>query len=275
MQKINILVIGAVVIIVTLFIVGNSLTFQIEPGEAGVMYKPLGNGIDRDNVHTDQGLHLKLPWNKVIKYNIKQQDLQETITALSSNGLTISLELTLWYRLIPNEIGYLHEEKGKLYESEYIIPAIRASGRTAIGKYIPEELYSTKKDAVIELITSETKKILEKRHIVLEEILIRDIKLPAGLSQSIEQKLQAEQATQRAREEAERLIIQAKADSTAKMIGATTAAAANRAINASLNDNLLKWKGIEATIKLSESPNSKVVVIGNSKNGLPLILGDK
>lgn len=162
-----------------------------------------------------------------------------------------------------------------MYETEYVIPAIRASGRTAIGKYIPEELYSTKKDAVINLIREETKKLLEKRHVVLEEVLIRDIKLPAGLSQSIEQKLQAEQATQRAREEAERLIIQAKADSTAKMIGATTAAAANRTINASLNDNLLKWKGIEATSKLSESPNSKVVIIGNSKNGLPIILGDK
>lgn len=108
----------------------------------------------------------------------------------------------------------------------------------------------------------------------MEEVLIRNIQLPAGLAQSIEEKLKAEQAKQRANQEADRLIIQAKADSTAKMIEATTNAETNRLVNASLNDKLLKWKGIQATIKLAESPNSKTIIIGGGKDGLPLILGN-
>ena len=274
MNKFNLpIVLGAIAILI-IVVFWSSITVVINPGEAGVLFKPWSGGIDKTQVYTKQGYHFKAPWNKMIKYNVKQQNLKETIEALSSNGLKIVLELTVLYRVLPQEIGFLHEEKGIAYREEYISPSIRSSGRTAIGKFIPEELYSTKREEVVTLIKSETAKILERRHIVLEEVLIRNIQLPAGLAQSIEEKLKAEQAKQRANQEADRLIIQAKADSTAKMIEATTNAETNRLVNASLNDKLLKWKGIQATIKLAESPNSKTIIIGGSKDGLPLILGN-
>ena len=275
MNKFNLPIVLGVIAIFIVVVFWSSITVVINPGEAGVLFKPWSGGIDKTQVYTKQGYHFKAPWNKMIKYNVKQQNLKETIEALSSNGLKIVLELTVLYRVLPQEIGFLHEEKGVAYREEYISPSIRSSGRTAIGKFIPEELYSTKREEVVTLIKSETAKILERRHIVLEEVLIRNIQLPSGLAQSIEEKLKAEQAKQRANQEADRLIIQAKADSTAKMIEATTNAETNRLVNASLNDKLLRWKGIQATLKLAESPNSKTVIIRSSKDGLPLILGNK
>lgn len=271
--QIPIIIISVAVIILILF--GSSMVTTIQPGEAGVLFKPWSGGIDKSQVFTKQGYTFKAPWNTMIKYDTKIQDIKETITALSSNGLSITLDITLWYKVIPEEIGFLHEEKGINFENESVRPAIRSSGRTAIGKYLPSELYSTKKDEVINLMEAEIKDVLEKYHVKLDRVLIRDIKLPAGLSQSIEEKLKAEQAKQRAGQEAERLIIQARADSTATMIRASTNAEANRVVNASLNEKLLKWKGIEATLKLAESPNSKVVVVGGGKSGLPIILSDK
>ncbi|NCD42333.1 MAG: prohibitin family protein, partial [Bacteroidia bacterium] len=136
--------------------------------------------------------------------------------------------------------------------------------------YTPEQIYSTARDAIQDEIYIETKKILDEKYVQLNRVLIRSVTLPTAIKDAIERKLKQEQESleyefriQKAEKEAERQIIEAQGK-----------ARANDIINASLTDKILQEKGIEATVKLSESGNSKVVVIGNNKNGLPLILGD-
>jgi regulator of protease activity HflC (stomatin/prohibitin superfamily) len=180
------------------------------------------------------------------------------------------VDVSAWYQPTHESLSYLHAEIGTGYLARVVIPSLRASARSVVGRYTPEQIYSTKRDAIQEEIFVETKALLDEKNVQLNQILIRSIKLPPTIKEAIESKLQQEQLSleyvfklQRAQQEAERQIIEAEGK-----------ASANRIISASLTDKILREKGIEATLKLAESPNAKIVVVGNSKDGLPLILGD-
>ncbi|MCB0409585.1 MAG: prohibitin family protein, partial [Flavobacteriales bacterium] len=216
-----------------------------------------------------EGFHIIAPWNKMIPYEVRQQEALEKMAVLSSNGLEISLEVSSWYQPLYNKLPYLHKEKGQDYLNRVVRPAIRSASRSVIGRYTPEEIYSTKRDAIQTEIFEETKKILDNQYVQLNEVLVRDITLPPTIKTAIENKLKQEQASleyefklQKEMKEAERLRIAAEGK-----------AAANRILNASLTPNILKEKGIEATLELSKSPNTKVVVVGDN-DGMPLILGN-
>jgi prohibitin 1 len=239
----------------------------IPGGQGGVLFKTFSGGIDLENNY-GEGWHLIAPWNDMITYEVRQQEVLEDMSVLSSNGLEITLEVSAWYQPMLKDLAKLHQEKGTSYLDRVVKPAIRSASRSVIGRYTPEEIYSTKRDAIQSEINVETKKILDKQYVQLNEVLVRDITLPATIKTAIEGKLRQEQESleyefklQKAKKEAEKVIIEAqgKAD-------------ANRILNASLSPNILREKGIEATLKLAESPNTKVVVVGG-KDGLPLILG--
>ncbi len=261
-------IIITVVIVIFLIIGFWKSSVTIGAGESGVLFKTFSGGIDTENTY-GEGWHLIAPWNDMITYEVRQQEVLEDMAVLSSNGLEISLEVSSWYQPISADLPKLHKEKGSSYLDRVIKPAIRSASRSVIGRYTPEEIYSTKRDAIQSEIFVETKKILDKQYIQLNEVLVRDITLPPTIKTAIESKLKQEQESleyefklQKEKKEAERVKIaaQGKAD-------------ANRILNASLTPNILKEKGIEATLKLSKSPNTKVVVVGG-KDGLPLILGN-
>ncbi|MDB4534595.1 prohibitin family protein [Vicingaceae bacterium] len=249
------------------FILAFKSVKKIDGGEGGVLFRAT-TGIDTENTYSEGWIFIA-PWNDLIIYNVRQQEVLEDMAVLSSNGLEITLEVSSWYQPLFSDLAKLHQEKGKSYLDQVVKPAIRSASRSVIGRYTPEEIYSTKRDAIQSEIFEETKKILDKQYIQLNEILVRDITLPPTIKTAIEGKLKQEQESleyefklQKAKKEAEKVRIEAqgKAD-------------ANRILNASLTPNILKEKGIEATLKLSESPNTKVVVVGGS-DGLPLILGN-
>lgn len=240
----------------------------IKAGEGGVLFKTFGNGVDLDRVY-GEGFHIIAPWNKMITYEVRQQEAMEKMAVLSSNGLEISVEVSTWYQPLYNKLPNLHQEKGQDYLNRVVRPSIRSATRSVIGRYTPEEIYSSKRDVIQEEIDIETKKILDKQYIQLNEVLVRDITLPPTIKTAIESKLKQEQESleyefklQKAQKEAEKVMIEAKGK-----------AEANRILNASLTSNILQEKGIEATLELAKSPNSKVVVVGG-KDGLPLILGN-
>ena len=192
------------------------------------------------------------------------------MNVLSKNGLSIIIELSYRYNPIADQVGFLHKRIGKNYADGIIQPEIRSATREVIGKYLPEELYSTKREAIQDEIFNTTKQSLEPKHINLDAVLIRSVVLPPTLKKAIEQKLQEEQIAfqyefklDKERKEAEIKIIEAQAK-----------ADANKILNASLTDKILRDKGIEATLELSQSPNSKVVIVGGGDAGLPLILGN-
>ena len=168
-----------------------------------------------------------------------------------------------------DELGLLHKTKGENYVNIVLIPQIRAVARSVVGRYTPEQLYSTKRDAIQNEIFEETLKNVESQHIQVNAVLVRDVTLPLAIKEAIERKLGQEQESL----EYEFRLEKAKQEAERQRIDAEGKAAANRILSASLTDKILQEKGIEATIKLSESPNSKVIVIGSSKNGLPIILG--
>lgn len=256
-------------IIFTVIILAKS-AITIGSGEAGVLYKTFGGGVVTDQPPLGEGFHLVAPWNKVIVYEVRQQELFEKMKVLSSNGLEIQIDASAWYKPVTSDLGKLHQEKGENYLERIIQPAIRSAARSVVGRYTPEQLYSSKRDAIQEEIYEETKKILDRQYVQLNEVLVRDVTLPATIKDAIERKLKQEQESL----EYEFRLVTAQKEAERQIIEAQGKADANRILSASLTDKILSDKGIEATIKLSESNNSKVVVIGSGKDGLPLILGN-
>ena len=190
---------------------------------------------------------------------------------LSSNGLEISLDVSVLYQPIIEDLGLLHKTKGEDYLNIVIVPEIRAVARSVIGRYTPEQLYSTKRDAIQTEIYEETKKILEPQYIQLNSVLVRDVTLPPTIKSAIERKLKQEQESL----EYEFRLVTARKEAEKKIIEAQGKADANRILRASLTDRIIQDKGIEAPIKLSESDNSKVIIIGSGESGMPIILGNQ
>lgn len=250
-------------------ILSNTTFLTIQPGKRGVEFKRFSGGLDKDNIY-EPGFHIIAPWNKVFIYDVRIDEGYETMNVLSKNGLNIDAELSFRYRPIPNKIGYLHEEIGTEYVKTILMPEIRSATREVIGQYLPEELYSTKREAIQDEIFKQTEAAITPKHLILDAVLIRSVKLPAKLEEAIEQKLKEEQLSlqytyklDRERQEAERRIIEAQAK-----------ADANKILNASLTDKILQDKGIEATLELAKSPNTKTVIVGGGDGGLPLILNN-
>lgn len=262
--------IPAITLIIFAVIILAKSAITIGSGEAGVLYKTFDGGVVTDQPPLGEGFHIVAPWNKVIVYEIRQQELFEKMKVLSSNGLEIQIDASAWYKPITEDLGKLHQEKGENYLERIIQPAIRSAARSVVGRYTPEQLYSSKRDAIQEEIYEETKKILDKQYVQLNEVLVRDVTLPGTIKDAIERKLKQEQESL----EYEFRLVTAQKEAERQIIEAQGKADANRILSASLTDKILSDKGIEATIKLSESNNSKVVVIGSGKDGLPLILGN-
>ena len=259
------------VIAVIAIIMFSKSTVTIKSGQAGVLYKTFGGGVVTDEPPMGEGFQIVAPWNKVFIYEVRQQELFEKMQVLSSNGLEIQLEASAWFQPQSEKLGLLHQEKGENYIGRVIQPAIRSAARSVVGRYTPEQLYSSKRDVIQTEIYEETKKILDKQHVQLNEVLVRDVTLPPTIKNAIERKLKQEQESL----EYEFRLVTAQKEAQKQIIEAKGKADANKILSASLTDKILQDKGIEATIKLSESPNSKVIVIGSGKSGMPIILGNQ
>ena len=262
------LIVSAIVIVVLLLIFAGRIFFIIRPGERAVVFRQLSGIFDKENIRST-GLHAIAPWNKVYKYNVREQQAEETMDVLDKNGLSINVDVTVRFNPIYERIGYLEEIFGSGYINTLIIPEVRSSVRQVMGRYAAEEIYSTKRNEVESTIIDETTTVLRDNNIDMRALLIRSINLPADIKGAIELKLTREQEAlamtfinEKERLEAER-----------KEIEAGGIAKYNRIVNSSLTANIIKLRGIDATLKLAESPNSKVVVVGSGEDGLPLILG--
>jgi prohibitin 1 len=254
--------------IILLIIFWNRMTITIEAGNRGVVFYTFSKGISLEEEALGEGFHFIAPWNKVYVYSVRQQHKAEEMKVLSSNGLEITVDVSIWYYPLSNKLPNLHKYLGTSYDADVVIPALRSASRTVIGRYTPEEIYSTKKEAIQTEIFNEAKVVLENKYIYVDKILIRSIYLPETIKTAIESKLKQEQLALEYQYKLER----ESKEADRKRIAAEGEAKANQIINSSLTDNLLKMRGIEATTTLSTSPNAKVIVIGSGKDGLPLIL---
>ncbi|MGB5818688.1 MAG: prohibitin family protein, partial [Saonia sp.] len=193
MDKLPKFAIPAIVVIIILVILIIKSTITIDSGQAGVLYKTFSGGVVTDEPPMGEGFHIVAPWNKVFIYEVRQQEVFEKMQVLSSNGLEIKLDASAWFEPKREFLGKLHQEKGSEYIQRVLLPTIRSAARSVVGRYTPEQLYSSKRDAIQAEIYEETKKIVDGQYIQLNEILVRDVTLPGTIKEAIERKLKQEQ----------------------------------------------------------------------------------
>ncbi len=270
MKKFSPFIIIVVILgILAIVFFGSAMFKTLQPGERAVVFKKFTIGLDKERIFTP-GFHIIAPWNTLHVYNVKEQSREETMDVLDKNGLSINVDVTVRFNPVYEQVGFLHERFGKDYINQLVIPELRSTVRQVMGRFSAEEIYSKNRQEVEENIITGSRQILERNYIDMRALLIRSINLPDNMKQAIENKLQQEQEAlayqyrlQREESEAERLRIEAEGKANA-----------NQIINSSLTPELLKMRGIEATQKLADSENAKVVVIGGGEDGLPLILGN-
>ncbi|MGB2483724.1 MAG: prohibitin family protein [Flavobacteriaceae bacterium] len=270
MEKLPKLGLPIILIIVFSFILISKSAVTIGPGEGGVLFERFGDGIRTDRTY-GEGFQIVAPWNKMLIHKVRQQSISDEMNVLSVNGLEVRVNGTIWYEPEFENLGSLIKTKGEDYVVELLDPAINAAARSVVGRYTPEQLYSSKRDVIEKEILEEVRRELDGQYLNVKRVLVEDVKLPVTIKDAIERKLKQEQESL----EYEFRLVTANKEAEKQRIEAKGKADANRILSASLNDQILKDKGIEATIKLSQSANSKVIVVGSGKNGLPIILGNQ
>jgi prohibitin 1 len=216
-----------------------------------------------------EGTHLVNPFKANNTLSVRTQTIKETASVPSNEGLLITMDTSLLYRLDATRAADVYQKLGPRYADLVVEPNLRSAIREVTASHTANALYSGEREKVAQEVYAQLTRELGRRGIIVENILLRDIQLPATLKASIEAKQQAEQESlamsfrlQKERQEAER-----------KRIEAQGIRDFQQTVSQGISPALLEWKGIEATETLAKSPNTKVVVIGNPKNGLPLILG--
>ena len=216
-----------------------------------------------------EGMHLVNPFKENNVLSIRTQQVKESASVPSSEGLVIALDTSLLFHLNPDRAAEVYQKIGPAYEATIVEPSLRAAIREATSSHSANALYTGEREKVAREIHEQLSTELNKRGITVEQVLLRDIQLPAALKASIETKQQAEQESlamsfrlQKEKQEAERKRIEAAGVRDFQQI-----------VSQGISPALLEWKGIEATEALARSQNTKIVVMGNSKNGLPIILG--
>jgi regulator of protease activity HflC (stomatin/prohibitin superfamily) len=261
MMRLIALGILALVLIIALF---NSVT-RVGTGHVGVL--TLFGRVTGETLA--EGMHVINPFKTNNELSIQTQSVKESASVPSSEGLMMSLDTSLIYHLNPDRAAEVFHKTGPDYEDKLVEPMLRAAIREATASHTANALYTGEREMVAKQILDQLTTELNLRGITVENVLLRDIQLPATLKASIEAKQQAEQEAlamnfrlQKETQEAQRKRIEAQGVRDFQQIVAQ-----------GISPQLLQWKGIEATELLAKSSNTKVVVIGNSKNGLPLILG--
>jgi prohibitin 1 len=256
--------IGSAMLLFFILILVFASIAKVESGHVGVLTifgRVTGEALN-------EGIHFVNPFKSNNEMSIRTQEIKESASVPSSEGLVISLDTSLIFHLNPDKAADVFQKIGPNYINVYIEPNLRSAIREATAAHTANALYTGEREMVAKQIRVQLISSLEKRGFIIESILLRDIQLPMTLKASIEAKQQAEQEAlamsfrlQKERQEAERKRIEAQGIRDFQQIVAQ-----------GISPQLLEWKGIEATENLAKSANSKIVVIGNSK-GLPLILG--
>jgi len=237
----------------------------IPTGRTGVEWTP-SQGTVQETL--GEGYHLVSPFARIYEVDMREQEQEEPLDVLANNGLDIKMTASILYQPIPDEVYQLVTQTGDDYYKTLIAPYVRSSARRVVGRYSPEEIYSTKREQIEREIRQEVAEKLAGKHIRANAVLIREVHLPAAVQDAIQTKLEEEQKSlqmrfiiERTRQEAER-----------KRIEAAGIADFQSIISKDLTDKVLEWKGIDATERLAASPNAKVIIVGSGKNGLPVIL---
>lgn len=241
----------------------------------------------------DEGLHIVWPWDRLFIYNLRLQSTTQTYNAISKDGVNVTVQITIRFQLLHNPVAVLHKFIGPNYLNSIVAPEIGSEARQVISQYTAQEVY-TSRDVIQQQIRNNSQKSLagnlnvlvqpdameqpDPKHyndflqnsIQILDTLVLSIELPpaivAAINRQTEQYYQIQEFKFRVEREAQ--------ESRRKQIEANGIAAFQRTVSQGISDSYLRWRGIEATLALAQSPNSKIVIIGGGKDGLPIILGN-
>ena len=214
------------------------------------------------------GVNFVNPLAKVVKFDARTQEMKETMAVPSKEGLSVQLEISLLYSLNKENANKIYKTVGEDYVDKIVLPQFRSVVRGVTSQFDAQALYTGEREKLQGMIRDDLEKIVGPRGINIESSPLRRITLPSRLTAAIEEKLKADQESQRM----QFVLLKEKQEADRKRIEAKGIADFQDIVSKDITDKLLKWKGIEATENLAKSANAKIVVIGAGKNGLPLIL---
>lgn len=217
------------------------------------------------------GINLRNPLARIIKFSIKTQQVYEVMDVPSKEGLTVKLEASILFHLDPEKAAEIYKTVGANYVEVLLEPQFRSVCRGVTAGYEAKALYTSQREILSHLITTDLAKLVSERGVVVETAPLRKIELPRKVTDAIEEKLKAEQESQRM----EFILTKEKQEAERKRIEARGISDFQNIVAQGISEPLLRWKGIEATEKLAMSPNAKVVIVGAGKDGLPVILDTK
>ena len=254
---------GLLLLLVIAGIVMLSSTSCVHTGHVGVV-SMFGRVTGRT---LSEGIHLVNPAANVTELSIKTQEVKEHAAVPSREGLIMGLEASILYHLDPARAAEVYQQIGPNYAEVLLQPTFRSAIRAITAGNTAAALYSDARETIARQILDDVARQVAPRGLILENVLLRDLQLPETLKRAIEAKQQAQQEAQRM----EFVLQREKQEAERKRVEAAGIKDFQDIVSQGISEKLLEWKGIEATIELVKSQNSKVIIVGNSKNGLPLI----
>ncbi|MBP2229017.1 regulator of protease activity HflC (stomatin/prohibitin superfamily) [Azospirillum agricola] len=243
------------------------MVVNIGSGQAGVLFRWF-SGTERGRVF-DEGVHVTLPWDSMVVYDIRLQTQEREYTLLTRTGLPLTLRVAIRYQPDLRMLPQLHVAVGPNYLDKVVFPETEAVLRRYVGQYDPEEVYTSKR-GFLESVLMGSLTQAESRFVIIDDVLVKSIELPQALREEVERKLVLQEQE---KAYVHRLGIERK-EAERKEIEAAGIAAYQSTLARTLTPDLLRWQGVEATRDLAQSPNTKTIIVGAGKDGLPLILGN-
>ena len=244
----------------------NRIVNFVGPGELGVIWKPFFGGTQSDRLYKE-GLQLLWPWDRLYIYNVRIQQIPHEFAALSKNGLPIRFEVSIRFQPIKESLPTLHQQVGPDYVEKVVKPEVQAHVRKIVAGYLPEEIY-TSEGYLLQIIRQGAMAAMNERNISLDNLLIKRMTLPEAIRSAIERKLSSEQLSL----QYDYILIKERKEAERKRVEAMGIRDFQRvAGEGGMFAQYLNFYGIEATLELAKSPNSKLVLMGNRENGLPLL----
>src|SRR5258707_152641 len=214
-----------------------------------------------------EGIHIINPVANVTELSIKTQEVKERANVPSKEGLIMGLEASILYHLDPAQAAQVYQQMGPTFAEVLLIPTFRSAMRAITAGNTAASLYSDGREGIALQILEDVRRQVAPRGVIVENVLLRDLQLPESLKHAIEAKQQAQQEAQRM----EFVLQREKQEAERKRVEAAGIKDFQDIVSQGISEKLLEWKGIEATMELVKSPNSKVIIVGKTKNGLPLL----
>lgn len=257
--------ITALLLLLTFVFFWQRMIYTVRSGEEAVLWKRL-SGTQIDLIYKE-GTHLIFPWDQLFVYDLRVQATDYSVPVLSTDGLEITVDVTVRYHPESKTVPQLHQEVGPEYPARIVFPEVVTAVREVIGRYRPEQLYTLRTEDTQRQIAQRAFNQARERFVAIDDVLIRRIALPETVQQAIQRKLNQEQEAL----EYEYRIAKERREAQRKDIEADGIVAFQTKVAGSITPQLLQWKGVEATLELAKSTNAKMVVVGG-RDGLPLIL---